>query len=240
VTAPPRDAATEQDAKLLELAVNAHASATAQLEATRQRAHQTATLAAAVVAALITAGALRVFDQRPAWVLLLGLVALVLWVASFALYLYAVVGASRHSVLQPGRRASQLDYYHALINEEQTQYQIVAGRLRHAVVFTGVALVTSGAAVVAGLATEAQVGRIDATVTLSESGRAAVDAGCDRAVPAAVQASVVTDTLNDPYITFRLGAGVCDSDARDVRVLRDGVVAVRANYRAPDAAARAP
>jgi hypothetical protein len=199
-----------------------------QVESTRQRTQQTATLAGAFAAAVITAGALGVFSQRPTWVLGIAGVALALWLIAAALYLFSVAGLSGWERPAPlDSLADAQAYYKERIDHAHREREIATGRLRVAVTVTVIALMFTVAAIGVALLAGKQIERTDAMVTLTEPGRVAVNALCALDVPPTVGAQLVVDELSKPFVTLRMAAAVCERTETDVRVQRASVLVVR-------------
>jgi hypothetical protein len=195
-------------------------------EAVRQRAQQTATLAVALAAAIVAAGALGVFSQRPLWVQALGVSALVLWIASGLVYFRIVAGIQAARLAAP--LPSEEQFLRAIVAMFGREREIAARRLSRAALLTGAALVVTTAAVVTALFVDKQPERTTSQVVLTHVGQMVVGDACGLTVPSNVNAEVVESELDSFYIELRLAPGACGANETTVRVRRDAILGIRA------------
>jgi hypothetical protein len=191
----------------------------------RSRAQAAYGIAAAIAAALVTAGVFGDLDKRPGLVQAIGILALVAWLVAAGLYLAAV---SLPFVPATATQRSTQAFVTAAVDAAQTERDRVDHWQKKAGVASGVAALLTVVAFVAALV-DTPTDSKAATVTLGDKAKAAVAAACGN-VPDLVTGSVSADGLEKEFVQIKVDKGVCGDKDVVVAVPRGQVQAVAFNH----------
>jgi hypothetical protein len=200
-------------------------------DSVRQRAQQSAALSLAVAAAVVTAGAIGAFGDRPVWLQVLGACAVVTWLAAAGVFLWTVAGARptplRQSTVETAFAQSHESLVRLLLEFTADERQRVVRPLRVALGCAAVALTLTGAAVTCALFVgPTDPRRVKATVVLTRSAHSAVSGACGRTVSQRLEAWLATEDLAKTSVALDLDPPECSQHRVTVDIPRSSVVAV--------------
>ncbi len=203
-----------------------------EADAVRTRAQSAYTIASAIAAAIVTAGALTDITDMSPIVQVLAALAVASWLTTAGLFLWLTRRATTAFSRPDGGTDGDLDatqFIQAAVNGPVHEARALEGRLTKAVAAAWVALAATAAALCAGLIVEAPAPSSNTEVSvirLNNAGRAAVAEVCGL-TGSTLEATLDLDTLDDRYAVIEVDG--CQPDATqatEIRIPPKGIEAV--------------
>lgn len=191
-------------------------------DAARSRAQNGYTIASAIAAALVAAGVFGGFADATTAVRILGVLALMLWLAAASAFMYAVAG---RVTMPEGKVETLTELVEALVNWVTDARDRVERRAAWAQGLTGGAIVVTAAALIAAAFSLSRSGEISARVLLSRHGGVEVMAMCHKHV-SMLHARIDPKTLDQATVKLVTDAGFCGKGQVALRVRSMDVVAI--------------
>jgi hypothetical protein len=197
-------------------------SAFAAPEAARNRAQAAYTIASAVAAALIAAGAFADFPERPTWEKVFGALSLAVWVLAAFLFMYAVATPYRDPDSGKSVIGAQEFIKHVGANT-RAERNLIVERQRRAMWAVVVAALLTGLTTGIGLFSTPTKLRT-AIVLLTPKGIRQLGAPCNGR--ASIRGVVDTSTIASPVVVIQVKAGMCGPGKGELNVPAAEVAAV--------------
>ena len=228
-SAPPvpklaQDSANKVDDRVVkEVIENYYATAVEAGDSARTRAQSGYTIASAIAAAIVAAGALGGINDARAEVKVLGVMALVAWLAAAAFFMRAVAGKVKNLIVDPQPDANS--FVHAVLANVRTERGAVNSRSAIAQVIAIIAICLTTIAVVLALFRPPSSPSVDGTIALSPSGFKQVKALCGPGMPTPIHGLLNPSDLQGKFTKIELADGTC-AGISAVRLPSASIVAV--------------
>lgn len=170
----------------------------------RSRAQSAYTIAAAIAAAIVAAGVFGEISKEHDYVQWIGVSALVVWLTSALLYIWAVSGA----VDLPGAQdaTSPTAFVAVVLSRVQQEHKVIETRIRYALIATIVAVILTVAAIIPALTTSAPATATHGRFSLTKAGQQAVGQLCGGR-PRTVTGTTDPSALNSAFVKVTLDKG---------------------------------
>lgn len=199
------------------------------VDTARARAQSAYAIASTLAGVLVGAGLLTTLEDRPMPVRILGIVALIGWLAAAGLYLRAV--ASPVIVKRHGAQRGANNFVERVLEQSSAERDEIDARLKLANRASFFALVATAATVSLALLIADDV-RERGTVVLTDSGAVSVGRICPQ-LPVDLVGEIKAGSIGSETLVVKADAGQCDEVAVDLVIARSAVAAVRTEVGTP-------
>ncbi len=171
-------------------------------DAARTNSQNAYTIAAAVAAAVITAGAFADLAAEPLGVKILGIAALLAWLLTAALFMYAVAAPYLRVKSEPEKVFAELAFVEAALTNAKNERDTVNQRQRYARLAATLASILTVLTVGLAIFLPAESTSKAITVNLSPADRERLSTLCEQEIPAVVEGTADSSSLDDGTISF--------------------------------------
>jgi len=170
--------------------------------AARLNSQNAYTIAAAVAAAVITAGAFAGLETEPLGVRIVGTLALLAWMVTAALFMRAVAAPYLRVESEPDKVFSRRAFVEAALANAKNEDATINGRQRQARWLAGIASLLTVTAVGLAIFLPSSSATENVTVRLDKADQESLSELCRQRMPTVVSGTTDPDSLDDGTIRF--------------------------------------